>query len=102
MPGTWNSPQTSNDSLIREAEAMVLSFFVVGTVKFREYGVTMLGVPLRKVFLANAGRMGSFEQQVSREAWNTNDINSVQLTYMLGEILRLGLLYIELRYFMRS
>lgn len=62
MPGTWNSPQISNDSLIREAEAMVLFLFVVGEVNFRDYGVTMLGLPQRKVVLANAGRMESFEQ----------------------------------------
>lgn len=62
MFGTWNSPRTSNDSLIREAEAMVLLFLVVGEVNFRGYGVTMLEFPQRKVVLANAGTIDSFEQ----------------------------------------
>jgi len=37
MPGTWNSPQASNDSLTREAEAMVLLILAVRGVNFRGY-----------------------------------------------------------------
>ncbi len=74
MPGTWNSPQTSDDSLIREAEAIVFFLLVVGKANFREYGVTMLGLPQSRVALANAGTMESFEQEASTEDWNTNGI----------------------------
>lgn len=51
MPGTWNSPQASNDSFTREAEPMVLLILVVRGVNFRGYGTVKLGFPQGKVVL---------------------------------------------------